>query len=255
MIVLSLKKFIFRYQIIWFSKLPNQVSSLSFSEYRQCASLGSVLGFFRSSFHTLHIDISKNISDIFDGFDKNTKYEIRRAIREGANFLINENYDYFIDFYNKFAKSKSRELISRRDLDIFGSNLLITMASHEGLVLVMHSYVLDTEGKKARLLHSASDFRSMPSAEDRSLVGRANRFLHYSDMLYLKNCGFSVYDFGGIDVSRENVEKAQISSFKFGFGGMKVSESNFISYPLAFCILIPKFFFQFFNLLKLQVKA
>ena len=168
-------------------------------------------------------------------------------MREEVVCSINENYDYFIDFYNQFAKSKSREFIAKWDLDIFKSHLLITMACHENVTLVMHSYVLDNEDKKARLLHSASDFRSMPSADDRALVGRANRFLHYNDMLHLKNCGFSVYDFGGIEVDAESTEKTQISSFKLGFGGITVSQSNFISYSLAFLMLIRKKLFKFLS--------
>jgi lipid II:glycine glycyltransferase (peptidoglycan interpeptide bridge formation enzyme) len=251
MIIFSLKKFIFKYKIIWFSKLPNQFSAMSFLEYRQCKSVAPALGFFRVPFQTLHIDLKKVSLEILNDFDKSTKYEIKRAMRDNVQFSVNDSHEYFINFYNEFAKSKNREFITQKDLDIFNANLLITSASHSDIVLVMHSYVLDTESEKARLIHSTSQYRSMLSAEDRALVGRANRFLHYTDMIHLKNRGFSIYDFGGIDMDAKDVNKTQISSFKLGFGGITVTESNFISYPLAFFILIPKKIIQLVMRLKL----
>jgi lipid II:glycine glycyltransferase (peptidoglycan interpeptide bridge formation enzyme) len=70
-------------------------------------------------------------------------------------------------------------------------------------------------------------------------------------MIHLKNRGFSIYDFGGIDMDAKDVNKTQISSFKLGFGGITVTESNFISYPIAFFILIPKKIIQLVMRLKL----
>ena len=113
MIILSLKKAIFRYRIIWFSKLPNQFSTLSFSEYRQCESVSPTFGFFRYPFYTLHIDLSKNNSDIFDEFDKSTKYKIKRAMREEVVCSINENYDYFTELGHENIENKYETYIDK----------------------------------------------------------------------------------------------------------------------------------------------
>jgi len=48
---------------------------------------------------------------------------------------------------------------------------------------VWHAYILS--GRTARLLHSGSCFRNR-EAHYRALVGRANRWLHWKDMLQLK---------------------------------------------------------------------
>lgn len=238
MIILSLKKAFFKYKIIWFSKSPDICSIISFSEFRQCESLNSKKGFLRLPFYTSHINLMNDIKEIFASFDKNTKYEVNRAIRDGVQFEINKNQEDFINFYNEFAKNKNREKISKRDLELYASHLLITSATHENIALVMHSYVVDNDGKRVRLLHSASSFRSAFLTSEKALIGRANRFLHYSDIVYLKNRGYCIYDFGGVDLGSTNTEATKISKFKFGFGGVVVTESNFISYPLALWIII-----------------
>lgn len=69
------------------------------------------------------------------------------------------------------------------------------------------------------LLYSASLFRTSDHATDRAAAGRANRFLHWHDMLHFKMSGCATYDPGGIDVFGRSWETARIASFKRGFGG------------------------------------
>ena len=73
-----------------------------------------------------------------------------------------------------------------------------------------------TDGFRARLLYSASHFRSYDK-NYRALIGRANRFLHWEDMVHLKKYGMSIYDMGGIGAN-------SIAGFKKGFGGTEVTE-------------------------------
>lgn len=238
MVKFSYKKFIFKYNIIWFSEAVKISSFFCFSDYRQCSINKSIIGFFRNPFQTIHIDLLKGDEDIFADFSKNTQYEIRRAVRDGIEFSESTDVRRFVDFYNKFAKSKNRGIIGENDIEIFKENIIFTMASHGGNTLVMHSYLIDG-GKRARLLHSASDFRSFLTSQERAIVGRANRFLHYKDIIYFKKKNFTVYDLGGISIDENDDDLKKISAFKIGFGGLIVQESNFISFPLA-CYLFAK---------------
>jgi len=97
-------------------------------------------------------------------------------------------------------------------------------ALYGGATVVWHVHAVTQE--KATLLHSASHFRQLDDNEARAVVGRANRLLHWRDMLFFKAEGKSVYDFGGWYASTENVELLRINQFKEGFGGVRTDQFN-----------------------------
>ena len=82
----------------------------------------------------------------------------------------------------------------------------------DGETLSVHTY-LDL-GDTARLYHSCSLFRDRK--EEAALIGRSNKRLHWEDMLYFKNKGFTTYDWGGIS-SFDNPNG--IDTFKLSFSG------------------------------------
>ncbi len=77
--------------------------------------------------------------------------------------------------------------------------------------------------EEARLLHSASCFRE--ESADQSLIGRANKRLHWEDIKYFKQKGLLRYDWGGIsDFENPN----GIDEFKLKFGGEKITYTIFL---------------------------
>ena len=80
-------------------------------------------------------------------------------------------------------------------------------------LLVYHTYILDE--KRVRLYQSASQFRTDESITTK-VIGFANRYLHYEDMLFFKRIGKEQYDWGGAGRT-EDVES--ITKFKESFGG------------------------------------
>lgn len=60
----------------------------------------------------------------------------------------------------------------------------------------------------------------------RNLIGRANRFHHWQDMLRFKQAGIRVYDFGGWYQGTTDTEKLGINRFKAEFGGTVVTNYN-----------------------------
>jgi hypothetical protein len=85
--------------------------------------------------------------------------------------------------------------------------------------LVWHAYVMS--GSTAGLLHSSSRFREGES-DYRALVGRANRWLHWKDMLQFRALGMQRYDWGGLFGDESTPERAGINNFKKSFGGQLV---------------------------------
>ena len=128
--------------------------------------------------------------------------------------------DEFRAFYDAFAGQKSLSLSDHQWLlaACEARQLVLTVACCGAESLVWHAYVLS--GTTARLQYSGSCFRNRES-EYRARVGRANRWLHWKDMLLLKAMGAQRYDWGGLFEDESVPERAGINNFKKGFGGQQ----------------------------------
>jgi lipid II:glycine glycyltransferase (peptidoglycan interpeptide bridge formation enzyme) len=73
-------------------------------------------------------------------------------------------------------------------------------------------------------MYSASLFRESNDGAFRNLIGRANRLLHWDDILFFKNKKYLIYDVGGISIDTTDKEKQAINKFKSCFGGDMVKE-------------------------------
>ncbi len=135
--------------------------------------------------------------------------------------------DEFVAFNNAFAAEKGIKGTSKKKIKSFGKNVLLSCAVWDNRPLVMHATVLDFEQKKGRSLLSANARFNDP--EDRKLIGKANRWLHWWDMCHLFEMNFSIYDWGGIAGDSKDHDKEGIDKFKEGFGGSLVKEAHF--YP------------------------
>jgi hypothetical protein len=190
--------------------------------------------------YTILIDLSKNDKELLSLLRKNTRYEINRA-REKDNikcvtfFEKNENdrekISKYMDFYNVFALSKNRSSIKFSDLKQFYDNRTICIRyaakeDDESEILTMHAYIVSDN--TARLHQSSSLFRNSGDSEYKNLVARANRLLHWDDILYFKNIGLAVYDLGGWYGGQTLKEQLLINQFKESFGGEKKREYSYI---------------------------
>ena len=189
--------------------------------------------------YTILIDLSRDEDALLSELDKTTKYQAKRAkerddVRTETFISLGdksrEKLDQYIDFFNEFAKSKDRGLIDLADLESFHEAGTLCVRSvidnKSGTTLSMHCNVV-SDGK-ARLHQSSSHVRGSDDADFRSLVGRANRFLHWDDILYFKGLGISFYDFGGWYGGTEDQEKLAINKFKEAFGGTKTEEFSYL---------------------------
>ncbi len=174
-------------------------------------------------FLSLITDLSLGEGAIADKFSRDCRYWIRRAETKDAlrvDFVADPacRLDEFRAFYDVFARQKSLEACDRQWLlaACEARQLLFTSVFHDGEALVWHAYVMC--GQAARLQYSASCFRNRES-DYRALVGRANRWLHWQDILRLKAIGIGRYDWGGLFEDESRAEHAGINNFKKGFGG------------------------------------
>lgn len=177
------------------------------------------------------IDLRDDLDRLLAGLGKDTRYEIRRAEeRDGIESMLlteptKEKAEDFIGFYDDFAASKELPPINQPQLHALrqAGGLTLSMArNRDGEPLVWHGYIV--KQNRARLTHSASLFRLQGEAGRRAELGRANRLLHWRDLVSFRSLGFDCYDFGGWYGGSRNDALLKINSFKKEFGGDVVEE-------------------------------
>lgn len=174
-------------------------------------------------FWSIEINLAQSPETLLECVDKNTRYEIRRAeSKDGltSEFWLSPGDDVqtaFMGFYNAAACTTGREnvqpAISARYAK--AGMLGLSRVSRDGQDIAWHAYIL--AGKRARLWLSGT----APDA-DRALSGRANRLLHWRDMIHLKDHQYEVYDFGGWYEGNTDRKLLSINQFKEQFGGNRV---------------------------------
>jgi lipid II:glycine glycyltransferase (peptidoglycan interpeptide bridge formation enzyme) len=187
-------------------------------------------------FYTLHIDLKISEYELFRNIRKNTKYEINRARNKDSiiskTLDAKEYIDLFIIFYNKFAMTKGlrpMQEIEKIRLLVENDMFVIRAAFYNSEMIVCHTYITDENdsiNRRARLTHSVSLFRESEDNNFCNLVGRANRMLHWEDMLYFKKNGYALLDLGGWYMDEKDKERVLINQFKKSFGGIVVKEYN-----------------------------
>ena len=191
-------------------------------------------GHFRGwqEFHTCVNDLTLTEEELLAGINKNVRYQIRRSEKDGISVRFYEKADIendrglldkFRDIYVRMYKSKGVDTdmnIAAVEKYLEQDKIVFTAVWHDDEMLLFHSYVCDN--KEARLLHSASFFREEGISEP-NMIGRANKKLHWEEMVYFKKKGYEKYDWGGIsDFDNPN----GIDEFKLKFGGEKVTYYN-----------------------------
>lgn len=177
-------------------------------------------------FDTLLSDLTEDEETILSHYTKNCRYEVRRAPKEGVSCsmkcgkeITEQDILVFTDFFEQFWASKGisyheKEKCRAMMRQYAGAGAMaLTMAFIGDKLLVYHTYILDE--KRVRLYQSASQFRTDESITTK-VIGFANRYLHYEDMLFFKRIGKEQYDWGGAGRT-EDVES--ITKFKESFGG------------------------------------
>lgn len=184
-----------------------------------------------TEFHTLISNLDLPEEELLSRINKNVRYEIRRNCKEEAEYRVfpsaelqqkPEIITQFADMYEAMYRQKGQKAVFNRIqfLEYLKQNaILLTAIYQEELPLVFHSYIVGE--KQVRLLHSVSDFRS--GETDANLVARANKRLHWEDMLLFKKQGKKIYDWGGVSSLEE---PNGIDAFKFKFGGEPLTYYN-----------------------------
>lgn len=180
-------------------------------------------------FHTLVIDLTQDEASLSRGLRRTARYQVdRAATRDGLDdrwwFPADAAaIEEFCDFYDRFTP---RERIARALVRAYGSHATLDLSciGRGGERLTWHAY--HRTPTRARLLFSASSFRQGAASDHGALASRANRLLHWRDMLRFRGSGVRCYDLGGWYVGRSDPKLLAIDRFKGSLGGSVVMEFN-----------------------------
>jgi hypothetical protein len=216
----------------WFASGASPLDFLGALAYYQYLGPRPPLFFVRRSFATIHIDLARDPEAIQADMQKTVRYKIRRAEGEGLTWSDRIDAGSFAAFYSAFARGKGIEGVDISRIDSFGAALVLTSVAQGDQILTQHAHLVDEAERRARLVYSSS---ARFDGIDPALVGRANRWCHWKDMLSFKERGITVYDFGGYAPETKDPTLEGINDFKMGFGGKVIREDHWISplYALA----------------------
>ncbi|MUG99576.1 hypothetical protein F7734_47760 [Scytonema sp. UIC 10036] len=216
---------------VWFDEELQDTSCVDLVYYLQRTN--PIETFECQEFYTILIDLTKSEDELWKKIERNNRYKIRQASQKDKVIyqfwdcdrvdakLVNE----FSDTYDSFALEKGLSKLKRTRLLQYAEASILNISAvklPDNRPLVWHVYY---RGKnRVRLLHSASLKKN--SEVSPQIIGRANRYLHWQDILNFQNLGMTAYDLGGWYAGNTDQERLNINKFKEEFGGDIVKNFN-----------------------------
>ena len=179
---------------------------------------------FSEEFHTIHIDLKKNIDQLNDDLSRSTRYDVNRSFRIGIQ----------VQKFNSRSIEIEKFLSIHKEFNIYkklGKPLIWKVISNYDWVLYKASNNLDwicyslviRQKSRVRLWVHIKNWKITSN----SVVGYASKRLIWEGILSAKNEEYLIYDMGGIETRSTNLGKG-ITRFKESFGGVKIVEKNSI---------------------------
>jgi hypothetical protein len=208
----------------WFEEAPAQVG-IDVLALRQRTS--PLVGARCQPFFTTFNDLTVGDEELLGRFGGNCREKIKRADRRDELALETledpgARLGEFVACYDAFAAQKGLRRADERWLRgaCAAGQLRLSRVTRHGETLAWNAYV--TSGRDVWFQHGVSRFRDVPE-EQRAVVARANRWLHWRSMLWFREQGYARYDWGGLFEHEDTAEQAGINRFKREFGGREVS--------------------------------
>jgi hypothetical protein len=214
---------------VWYDDEPGDTGSVDWILFYQRSS--PFPGSRWKYFHNYVVDLTQSVEQLTEQLHKDTAYKIRRA-RDRDQIVCESRdprdpavLDRFEEMYNPFAAARGLSRLDRARIEnmaVAGVLDLSVARDAQGNALVWHANHRDH--RRASQAFSASHYRELDSSAARNLIGRANRYLMWSDMLRYKQEGLHCFDFAGWYPGTTDQALLKINEFKKGFGGQVVRE-------------------------------
>jgi len=224
MLEIDRKIFMFRTKEICFADYPYDIDGYATVTFEVCPNKVDIPGFSRREGTTLVIDLTQDLDTIWRNMKKKScRYEINRAQREGIGVKISQNFEEFGKIYKAFWKKKVyREARVRPEFIKYGT---LFTAEIDGEVVAGHLYLEDDS--HIRWIIGGSK-RLEVSPDKATLIGCANRLMHWEAIKYARAKGIKEFDLGGVYTGEnKNDPRYTIRQFKQSFGGTLVTRYHY----------------------------
>lgn len=169
---------------------------------------------------TILINLERSLDEIFSNFKKNTRWEIRRAQKDGVKVRRAKGEEGFKIFYQLYLKALKGDKVDilpygyfKNFLKIFKNNTLVLIAFLDKIPL--STAFISSFNKKCFYLFGGST-KKYPTHY-------ASQLLQWEAIKWAKSIGCHTYDLYGIPCGApKSKHDAGILQFKGGFGGEKV---------------------------------
>lgn len=170
------------------------------------------------------IDLRLDEETIYKKIRKSTRADIRKASeKDKLKFYIIENpsdsqLQDFSRLFNAFAKGKNLSPCNMDKIMAIRDQYALIMTYVEDAhhrILCTSILIVDEENRQLYGLYGATDRFSRAAKEERALIGRANKYLHWKEIKWAKSKGMDWYNFGG-EVIRKGDQG--VNDFKRRFG-------------------------------------
>jgi hypothetical protein len=213
----------FKLKGIYFSDQPYDVDGCDAVTFHFCKNKVDIEGFTVVESPTSVIDLTHDFNTIWKNMDrKSTRYSINRARRDGIKFRINEDYAQFYQINRGFTQRKgfvSLFGIGTPKLTAMERYGTLFTAECDGEILGGHLYLEDDDNI---LLWISASKRLEVDKGKATLIGNANRLLHWEAIKYAKERDIGEFNWGGLwssDEADKDERKRSVNSFKLSFGG------------------------------------
>lgn len=165
----------------------------------------------------MSIDLTQDLKTTWRNMDKKScRYEIERAIREGIQIKLNQNYSQFYEMNRALRKKKGLPVGFMR-LEVMKKYGTLFTAELNGEVIAGQLYLEDKNN--IRWLLGASK-RLEVDKEKAVQIGCGNRLMIWQAMQYAKAKGIKEFDMGGYYTGKvKDEQKERVNIFKQSFGG------------------------------------
>lgn len=232
------KSHFYSFERVWFPDLKDISDSAcditKYMRFKQQA------GSFKHSIEyvdcTLITDLRSSPEEMYKQYPYELRREIKRAASEdGVNIffythtdlendpgIIREFTKMYLQYCDLIQNEELKKTYRDNSIDLYIQNKCILVSKAEFTNgKAYHVYVWDDED--CLFIYSVSDHKGKDV--DSKLAGRANRLLHYRDLLWFKEHGVIHYDWGNVTSFDE---PNGIDKFKMSFGGRKVKVYSYL---------------------------
>jgi hypothetical protein len=180
-------------------------------------------------FYTIQIDLTLSPEELLKNMRRSTMKEILAARdKDKLTSLFNtspsdEDIEAFALHFDENPLIKGQGPVDRNRLLALKKTGLVNLAEvrdSEGTIIVSHFLLCHRRSGIVQPCYQVSLlYRNSTDTNKAHAIGRANRFLYYSEFLFYKAQGFRIYDQNGWYAGLEDEKRLKINMFKEGFGG------------------------------------